>query len=79
MLVEIEAVREKRSREHECVWSHTRRVTGGARVREVHVYEVHVYERREARARSGRAVVDVHKGKSRLPFLFSFLFWVLCK
>ena len=31
-------------------------------VREVHVIETHVLERREARARSGRAVVDALQG-----------------
>ena len=53
------------------MWS-TRRVTGGARVREVLVGETHVLDRREARTRSGRAVVDAHKGKLRL-LSFSFI------
>ena len=43
--------------------------------REVHVYEAHVLERREARARSGRAVVDALQG-SRNSFLF--LLFGLC-
>ena len=60
--------------EHQCVWS-TWGVTGGARVREVHVVGTHVLERREARARSGRAVVDALQG-SRDPFLF--LLFGLC-
>ena len=44
-------------------------------VREVHVYETHVLERREARARSGRAVVDALQG-SRDSFFF--LLFGLC-
>ena len=56
------------------MWS-TWRVTGGARVREVHVDKTHVLERREARARSGRAVVDALQG-SRDSFLF--LLFGLC-
>ena len=46
----------------------------GVRCREVHVVETHVLERREARARSGRAVARREKGKSRLLFLF--FYWV---
>ena len=57
-----------RGRARDCV-EYSERVTGGARVREVHVIETHGLERREARARSGRAVVDVLQG-SRDSFLF---------
>ena len=57
-----------------CV-EYSERVTGGARVREVHVYETHGLERREARARSGRAVVGALQG-SRDSFLF--LLFGLC-
>ena len=59
------------------MWS-TWRVTGGARVREVHVGETHVLERREARARSGRTEGRRAEGKSRLSFLSFFLLFGLC-
>ena len=36
-------------------------------------------KRREARTRSGRAVVDAHKGKSRLSFFFFLLLGFMCK
>ena len=42
-------------------------------LREVHVYETHGLERREARARSGRAVVDALQGSRDS---FSFLFYL---
>ena len=58
----------KRSRERECVWS-TWRVTGGARVREVHVFERH--ERRQRPSRG-----STRKGKSRLPFSFPISFYL---
>ena len=51
---------------------YSERVTGGARVREVHVYETHVLERREARARSGRAVVDALQGSRDFFLLLLF-------
>ena len=54
----------------------TWRVTGVERVREVHVIETHVIERREARARSGRAVVDALQG-SRDSFPVFLFIWVI--